>query len=87
MTPEQAFGKAVLALRQQRGVSQERLAFDSGLHRTYISLVERGLRSPKLGTIFRLAEVLAVEPAELVARTQTILRSAPPSLAEQVRDT
>ena len=74
MTPEQAFGKAVQALRQERGLSQERLAQDSGLHRTYISLLERGQRSPKLSTVFRLATVLALEPSELVARAQRELR-------------
>src|SRR5207237_18538 len=72
MTPEQAFGRAVQALRRERGLSQERLAFESGLHRTYISLLERGLRSPKLGTIYRLAAVLAVAPSELVQRAEAV---------------
>ncbi len=70
ITPEQAFGKAVQTLRQEQGFSQERLAFESGLHRTYISLLERGLRSPKLATVFRLAEVFTVKPSELVARAE-----------------
>lgn len=70
ITTEQAFGRAVLALRLERGYSQESLAFASGLHRTYISMLERGLRSPKLSTVFRLAEVLTVTPSELVARAE-----------------
>ena len=77
MTPEQAFGRAVRTLREERGLSQERLAFESGLHRTYISLLERGQRSPKLGTIFRLAEVLAVRPSVLVERAEARIAGSP----------
>jgi transcriptional regulator with XRE-family HTH domain len=73
MTPEQALGKAVQRLRLERGLSQEQLAFESGLHRTYISLLERGLRSPKFGTIVRLAAVLAIRPSELVASAEAHL--------------
>ena len=76
MTPEVAFGKAVQARRQEQGLSQERLALEAGLHRTYISLLERGLRSPKLGTIYRLADVLALNPSEMVARAEAVAASA-----------
>jgi transcriptional regulator with XRE-family HTH domain len=76
ITPEQAFGKAVAALRHERGYSQESLAFASGLHRTYISMLERGLRSPKLSTVFRLAAVFTIAPAELVARAEAEMHPA-----------
>src|SRR4051794_30650823 len=49
------FAKNLVALRRQSGLSQERVASRSGLHRTEISLLERGLRVPRLNTIVRLA--------------------------------
>lgn len=65
-----AFGRAVRALRGERGLSQEALSFACGRHRTYISGIERGTSSPTLGTISVLAEALAVTAAELVARAE-----------------
>ncbi len=63
---DRVFGKTLQELRERRGLSQENLGFDSGYHRTYISLLERGLRNPSLRTVFRLAEILQVRPSELV---------------------
>jgi transcriptional regulator with XRE-family HTH domain len=48
------------------GVSQEALAELAGLHRTYVSSVERGLRNISLENIERLARALGVEMAELM---------------------
>ena len=53
MTPEEAFGKVLKELRQTHSVSQEELGFESGYHRTYISLLERGRKIPPLNTIFQ----------------------------------
>jgi len=63
---DRLFGKALQDLRERRGLSQEDLGFDSGYHRTYISLLERGLRNPSLQRVFNLAKVLEVSPSELV---------------------
>ena len=57
-------------LRRQRlaaGFSQESLARACKLHRTEISLLERGERDPRLSTIVRLARALGVPPAALLA--------------------
>lgn len=67
-----SFGLVLRQLRQNRGLSQEQLGFESGYHRTYISLLERGQKSPSLQTIFKLAEVLKVEPSEIIERIQTL---------------
>ena len=60
------FGLLVRGLREARGLSQEGLADAAGLHRTHISLIERGRRSVRLETVERLATALAVQPAELM---------------------
>ena len=60
------FGTNVRRLRQLKGLSQERLAEGCGLHRTYISAVERGHRSIALKNIALIASVLEVEPYQLL---------------------
>ena len=77
MTPDEAFGQVLRALRRERKLSQERLALESGQDRSYISLLERGKNSPSLETIFRLAKVLAVKPSEIVARTEVLVEVVP----------
>ena len=67
-----AFGSVLRDIRKERGLSQEDLGFESGYHRTYISLLERGLKSPSLQTIFELARALRLSPSELIARTERI---------------
>ena len=58
-------GRTVKALRDAEGLSQEELADAAGLHRTYVSGVERGVRNPTIQIIAKLAKALGVEPAEL----------------------
>ena len=65
-----AFGRAIRDLRRGRGVSQEQLGYDSGLHRTYIGGIERGERNPSLTNIVRIAEALGVSPSKLLAETE-----------------
>ncbi len=59
-------GLNVQRIRRQRSWSQEELAFQSGLHRTYISGIERGVRNPTVLVLGRLAEALGVPAAELL---------------------
>ena len=59
------FGKRLRQLRRERGLSQERLGFLTGLDRTYISGIERGVRNVSLKNIARLAKALGVSLAEL----------------------
>ena len=65
-----AFGDAIRELRRRRGISQEQLGYDSGLHRTYVGGIERGERNPSLQNILRIAEALEVSPAELMATAE-----------------
>lgn len=54
------------AFREERELSQERLAEMAGLHRTYISSIEQGRRNVALVNVRRLARALGVDPADLV---------------------
>lgn len=63
-----AFGKALRVARVKAGASQEGLALDCDLDRTYISQLERGLRQPTLTTIVVIAERLGLAPDALVKR-------------------
>ncbi len=73
MKPEVAFGQILKRYRKKAGLSQEKLAAESELDRTYISLLERGLRQPSLTTILLLSEPLQISPCELVASVSEIL--------------
>ena len=59
-------GLNVQRIRKEHDWSQEELAFESGLHRTYISGIERGARNPTVLVIEQLAEALSVTPARLL---------------------
>lgn len=60
------FGKKLRVLRKQQGVSQELLAELAGLHRTYVSSIERGERNVSLLNIERLAKALNLPLAKLM---------------------
>ena len=62
-----AFGERLVQKRTEAGLSQERMAADADIDRSYASYVERGKAVPSLDTIVRLAEALHVDPADLVA--------------------
>ena len=61
------FGRNARAARERLGLSQVEVGAAARLHRTEVSLLERGERDPRLSTIVRLARALRVEPAELLA--------------------
>jgi transcriptional regulator with XRE-family HTH domain len=70
MTPEQAFGQVIREWRLRLGLSQEQVGFESGYHRTYVSLLERGQKSPSLGALFRLSEALCAKPSDIVVAVE-----------------
>lgn len=65
-TDEQLLGNAIRSRREEMGISQEDLALECDLHRTYISQLERGQKSPTLRVIFVIAKALKMTPARLV---------------------
>ena len=72
-TPELAFAKALREFRRKSSISQEELGFESGYHRTYISMLERGKMNPSLRTLLSLATALNIPAAEIVARVERLL--------------
>jgi transcriptional regulator with XRE-family HTH domain len=61
-----AFGSQLRHLREGRNLSQEALAAEANLHRTYVGSIERGERNPGLENIVALARALHVSPAALL---------------------
>lgn len=78
MRPEEAFGYVLRNLRKTKGLSQEELAYRSGLDRTYISLLERGLRQPSLSSILQLSNPLGVSSSEMVSQVEAKLNEDTP---------
>ncbi|MGQ5490745.1 helix-turn-helix domain-containing protein [Thauera sp. ZXT1-4] len=64
--PLKRFGRHLAALRRSQGVSQERLALESGLARSYMSGVERGVRNVSIMNICIIAKALGCPPARLL---------------------
>ncbi|HJR26065.1 MAG TPA: helix-turn-helix transcriptional regulator, partial [Acidimicrobiales bacterium] len=63
---QREFGRNVRRLREQRGLSQEALADDLAVHRTFVGGVERGERNLTLRTVERLSERLQADPLALL---------------------
>jgi transcriptional regulator with XRE-family HTH domain len=64
------FAKRLHELRVKKGISQERLAELAGMHRNYVSRLERAGQSPTLDRIFELSRALGVRPAEFFERSK-----------------
>ena len=60
------FGRVVRRRRERVGLSQEALADEAGLHRTYISLLERGLRMPSILVVQKLAKAMGTTMTSLI---------------------
>jgi len=77
--PEKALQALGEAIRERRGevngLSQERLGDLAGMHRTYVSEIERGMRNPSYRNLVKLAAALDVSLSELVARAERLERS------------
>jgi transcriptional regulator with XRE-family HTH domain len=72
-TTEAIVARVVREARLAKGMSQEALAAEAGLHRTYISLLERGRRSPTVNTLGRISTALGLQPAILFGQISVAL--------------
>jgi transcriptional regulator with XRE-family HTH domain len=69
-TPSERVAWNLRRLRVERGLSQERLALEADVDRSYVGRLERGLENPTLAILERLAGPLAVNVSELFAKPQ-----------------
>lgn len=74
LSVEEAFGQTLRELRKEKGLSQEELAYESGLDRTFISLLERGKRQPSLGTIISIANTLSMEANQFILLVENVMK-------------
>lgn len=72
MKPEIAFGRVLRNYRKKIKYSQERLSSESGLDRTYISLLERGRRQPSLTSMLNIAKALKISPVEMMTKIDAL---------------
>jgi transcriptional regulator with XRE-family HTH domain len=70
MDLKKAFGISLKRLRMMKGLSQEELALEIDMARSYISYLERGIKEPGLKTIFRLAKALGIKPSEFIHKVE-----------------
>ena len=69
-TTKRTFADVLREIRQEKGLSQEELADRAGLHRTYISQIERGLKSPSLRSVEQITEALEIPMSSLIGRME-----------------
>ena len=69
---DKSFGIALRKCRKRAGISQEQLNFRTGVHRTYISEIERGVKSPTLHTVAALAKALGMKPSDLMRMAEEL---------------
>ena len=62
-------GRNIRRIRVAKGIAQERLAFDSGVDRSYLGGMERGEENPTVDVLDRVAATLAVPVAELLVES------------------
>jgi transcriptional regulator with XRE-family HTH domain len=70
-SPNVIFGKVIASLRQSAEISQEELADRAGIHRTYVSQIERGIKSPTIVMLLKLSKALDTTPSKIMRLFET----------------
>lgn len=63
-------GEELRKSREAAGMTQEQLSFKAGVHRVYISELERNLKSPTVEVLFRVCEAMKISASKLLARVE-----------------
>jgi transcriptional regulator with XRE-family HTH domain len=69
---QRVLGARIRARREELALGQEAMALEAGLHRTYITSLERGQRNPSLETLCKVASAIQIDVGSLVAGLQTV---------------
>jgi len=72
MKLEVVFGKVLRQIREEKGITQEKLAELAEVDRTYIYRLESGKRSPSIDVVFRLADALKISPGNFLDRVNRL---------------
>ena len=70
MDPAVAFGRVLKTARKSAHLTQEQLAFNAGIERNYVSLIERGINQPTIRILFKLAAALGLPASALIEMTE-----------------
>jgi len=73
-----AISLTVIRYRKQISISQEKLAEKVDIHRTYVSQIERGLKSPTLPILFKLAKAFNISTHKFIEEIEKELNELPP---------
>ena len=65
-------GQAIINLRKAKGISQETLAFESGISRHFMYQLENNLASPTVKTLEKLSAALATKPSVILSEAENI---------------
>ena len=74
MDVKEAFSQVIVEVRKEKGVSQERLALEANIDRSYMSKLENSVYQPSLSKILDLAEVLGIRAGEIVDRVEALVK-------------
>lgn len=66
------YGTVLKRLREVKGISQEELAFLTGLDRTYVSMLERNRRQPSLATVEKISAAFAMKPSRFLKMVEDV---------------
>ena len=66
-----AFARALKAIRKEKELTQEQVAYSAKVHRTYIAFLEGARKQPSIDSVFKIAKALDISPSELIKRVDT----------------
>lgn len=79
------FGAELKKARETAGLSQEKLAFEAEIDRSYVSLLENDRKSPTLDVLFRIADAIGIQASELIGRVERSRRPKPAAKTSKQR--
>ena len=71
----QTFGMVLKGMRKRRTLTQEQLAWETGMEQTYISLLERGSKEPGVRTLLKLARALGIPSGQFMSDVETAIEA------------